>query len=99
MKITWEPSDIRPGAWVYYAKNIPSLDALTDIGYLASVTYQIGYINADAGRLCLISVCDGMVTGSHTHVDIARDLTEGNYLPLPFKHLIEVVKYLRECRA
>lgn len=100
MKTIWQAADIKPGMWVVYIKNIPCLDKLTDVSYLASVIYQVGYLpSVRPNERCLIALCDGMVRTPSTEAELAAYLTKEGYIPLPFKHLIRVIEYLRETRA
>ncbi|TXG96586.1 MAG: hypothetical protein E6R08_09025 [Nevskiaceae bacterium] len=92
MKVTWEEGDIIPGRY-YYRDD--SRDA--DLIHLATVTHKIGFMaGSDSDeRYVSVSVCDGMVTGPCTKVQLAATLNAGGYVPLSSDRLVQIVGQLR----
>jgi len=70
MKVIWGAEDIKPGR--RYSK------------HGIEETWMIGYISAVDGPVRYVSVSDqdGMVTEPSTKEDLARSLTEHDYLPM-----------------
>lgn len=70
MKVEWEESDIVTGR--KYSKK-----GISEIWMIGHVTHLFG-----AGKYVSVSLSDGMVTDVFTKEDLAKDLTEGEYVPL-----------------
>lgn len=95
MKITWEPTDIKVGKFVYKPRqNGSHID-----GWDAKWTYQIGYCGGSGQNLVLISLADGMVGKTKTAEEICNYFNAENIHPVPLLKLNKIIEFIHSCHT
>ena len=98
MKFIWEEKDIIAGRIVCKPPSYQGRETFSPCGNSVKWTYKIGYINGgDDKRNALICMCDGLIMGGMTKLDIVERLNKDGMIPMPHKWLIQTMDYLRGC--
>lgn len=90
----FEPSDFEGAGQIVIRQS--ASPKCTDIGFMASVTYKIGWMTGDKrNHYCMVSMQDGMVIDYQNKEKLCDHLNNDSegYRPISEKELLAVIQY------